>query len=279
MGSFTVNKKLYKDGRVIGIICTFDDGTVKCFRRDKLPKLFGNMYCKNAKLTSDLKILSSGKSIEALAISNDRTILYHGSKFGLVGAPRCDMSRPTCDFGVGFYTGNLAEQAKGLLRNAKNGVFYVLYCNLENLSVYEFKDANTWALYVGINRGYINISQIPKFKPIFEDITSHDVIVGAIADDKMQDIFPEFMDGTITDKVLTECLKSVKSGNQWVFKTTKACSQIKVITSGHMTDAQLQTIVQTQRTVSTDIAEKVSEIKKIHRRTGRFIDEIMEDYR
>lgn len=219
------------------------------------------------------------KCVEKVTIPSDRKILYHGSRSGIVGEPRCDMSRTTCDFGVGFYTGTSSHQAQGVLRSSKSGVFCTLYCDISDLSVYEFKDANTWALYVGINRGYINISQIPKFKPIFEDIASHDVIVGAIADDKMQDIFPEFMGGTITDKVLTECLKSVKSGNQWVFKTAKACSQIEIVTFNNVTDAQLQTIRQTQRNLMSDIDMKVSNIKKLYRRTGRFVDEIMEDYK
>ncbi|MDO5149453.1 MAG: DUF3990 domain-containing protein [Oscillospiraceae bacterium] len=219
------------------------------------------------------------KCVEKVTIPGDRKILYHGSRSGIVGEPRCDMSRPTCDFGVGFYTGTSSHQVQGVLRGSKSGVFCTLYCDISDLSVYEFTNANLWALYVGINRGYINISQIPKFKPIFEDISSHDVIVGAIADDKMQDIFPEFMNGLLTDKVLAECLKSVNLGIQWVFKTAKACSQIEIVTFNNVTYEQLQIIRQTQRNLMSDIDMKVSDIKKLYRRTGRFVDEIMEDYK
>lgn len=212
-------------------------------------------------------------------MGDNKKILYHGSKTGITGSPRHDKSRPICDFGVGFYTGTLAHQAQGILSSSPNGVFYILYCDTSDLSTYEFKDATTWALYVGVHRGYIDINQIPKFKPMFDSISRHDIIVGAIADDRMQEVFPEFMEGTITDKVLTECLKSVKLGDQWVFKTANACNQIRILAEQKLTNAQLLSVKQTQNKVMSDVREKVSRNKLLYRRSGKYVDEIMEEYR
>ena len=45
--------------------------------------------------------------------------LYHGSKSGIRGNIRPDLGRSMCDFGKGFYLGDLPDQPIGLIANDK----------------------------------------------------------------------------------------------------------------------------------------------------------------
>lgn len=101
--------------------------------------------------------------------NKNQVILYHGSHGGISGVINASSSRKLCDFGIGFYTGDKQEQAKSIIADDEEGVFYTLKADL---------------------------------------------------------------DGIITDKALSECLKSVKLGSQYVFKNDMACQRICIIKSG-----------------------------------------------
>ena len=69
-------------------------------------------------------------------------ILYHGSKSGIKGdiAPK---SRDACDFGQGFYMGDLPDQPKGLIAEFPDNRFYELDCDFAGLKIKTFEeDAN-----------------------------------------------------------------------------------------------------------------------------------------
>ncbi len=53
-------------------------------------------------------------------------ILYHGSKSGIKGEISPFDIRENCDFGRGFYTGELPTQPMGLIAGWKDHVFYEL---------------------------------------------------------------------------------------------------------------------------------------------------------
>lgn len=279
MSRFKVLYKLSQDGIITGMVCQIDNRGIKCIRKNNFSKVFTDYQCINAKLSADNKILSSGSEIQTLEINTSDRILYHGSKGGLVGHPRAGVAREFCDFGRGFYTGTDIEQARGIISQVNNGVVYTLYCKTSDLRVYHFKSSTEWALYVGVHRQFIQMEGYPKLRQLVKYIDEHDVVVGAIADDRMQSIFPSFMRGDISDRVLTECLKAIKLGDQWVFNNDKACRNILVIGNETISAQQSRIIKERQNATLNTITTKVEQVKKLYRRSGKFVDEILEEYR
>lgn len=167
-------------------------------------------------------------------------ILYHGSKSGINGRIE-PKSRKNCDFGQGFYLGDLEDQPKGLISGKKfnNSTFYKVELTLDNLRVYEFSDPLLWALYISYHRG-IMINIEPHLQVIFDKIDSYDVIVGLIADDSMVFVLQEFFANTLTDKALIEALSYVKLGKQYVLKTQRACDCVRILEETVLTDKEKQ---------------------------------------
>lgn len=275
--SFTVKSKVEKGGKILGIICHFNDNVIQLVHKEDFKRLFSEAQATNAKLSEDCKIISKGADIKTVDLSG-KQLLYHGSKGGISGKIR-PTSRYNCDFGSGFYTGTLLNQAQGILKNNNNGVSYKMYCDTVGLNIYKFSDPLTWALYVGVNRGFIILSDIPKFKATFNSINSSDIIVGEIADDRMSQVFPMFMNNIITDQALIACLKAIKLGNQWVFKTNKACDSIIITNANAITPSQLDIINKRHNEMMSGIDNKISNIRMKYRRTGKFLDEILEEYK
>ena len=67
-------------------------------------------------------------------------LLYHGSKSGIQGDIKPDYfrNRNTCDFGKGFYLGDLPDQPKGLIVGRPQGRFYEIEYDNSNLKVKDF---------------------------------------------------------------------------------------------------------------------------------------------
>ena len=156
-------------------------------------------------------------------------ILYHGSREGIKGDIR-PISHDLCDFGRGFYCGDLKEQAELLVKD--NGTMKLVYTvgfDPTGLKIYTFDDTRdliSWSLYIAVKRQKIDASKYTKLSNLVQDIDSNDVIIGLIADDEMFDAFNAFLANSITDLGLAYCLSKVQLGHQYVFKTDKACKQI-----------------------------------------------------
>lgn len=152
-------------------------------------------------------------------------ILYHGSKSGIKGdiAPK---SRDACDFGQGFYMGDLPDQPKGLIAEFPDNRFYELDCDFAGLKIKTFEeDANDqidWALFIAYNRGLLE----EKYRNLCEKYRAYnenyDVIIGIIADDKMTQALQRFFMGELCDAALIEAMQRVSLGKQYVAKTKEA---------------------------------------------------------
>lgn len=158
-------------------------------------------------------------------------ILYHGSKSGIKGdiAPN---SRDACDFGQGFYMGDLPDQPKGLIAEFPDNRFYELDCDFAGLKIKTFEeDANDqidWALFIAYNRGLLeekcrNLCE--KYRAYNEN---YDVIIGIIADDKMTQALQRFFMGELCDAALIEAMQKVSLGKQYVAKTKEACDKTHI---------------------------------------------------
>lgn len=235
-----------------------------------------NIECLNGVIVSSGHIRSKAEKLKIVQI-REKMILYHGSKSGIIGDISHYISREECDFGVGFYTGINSTQAKQLILNEADGKFYTLKVNLEGLNVYKFKDDILWALYVAYNRKKVtNIGD--KLQNLFNKIDKSDVIIGLIADDRMNVVFPMFFDNTLTDKALIECLKYVKHGQQVVFKTEKACKALKIKSEQSIKSFDLAELQADKKEKLKYMTNDLDAIRLKYIRDGRYFYEILEEF-
>lgn len=278
---FSVLYKLYNhDNKVVGAICR-KDGNLYIVRKSSFRALFENYSCQNATCTVDLKIVSKDKDEDILCLRIDDTykLLFHGSKSGIKDTIQTGYSRSVCDFGKGFYTVPKIEQAESLVAGFPNSRVYYLYCIFSNLNVYRFTDKVMWALYVGVNRGYINISDYAGLEKFVNNVNSHDVVVGDIADDRTASVFDAFINGSITDKCLISCLTTLKLGEQVVFKTQKACNSMVQIGDYALSTNKTNRLINEKQSLLQNIGVQVNNIKQQYHRDGKYIDEILKEGR
>lgn len=205
------------------------------------------------------------------------TKLYHGSHCGIEGNIVATASRDICDFGRGFYAGDNLTQAKMLIANAEAGIVYTLDVDFTNYKVYEFQSDIEWALYVGYHRGKLG-REYKKLTEFVERVDSYDVVTGLIADDRMAYVFEQFINGNVTDKVLTEALTHVKLGKQYVFKNDAVCSAIQITAQEGLRADEKDELTKTKRRMIGNLVEEINHIRLQYRRSGRFIDEILEEW-
>lgn len=268
-----------KQGRIIGCIAVDKDNN-----KYSIPKSdFLKYNFVNVKITQDLKIKSiSNKSTIQPKYTGDNgevITLYHGSHKGLEGAIRSNASRTTCDFGLGFYTGDRIEQAKTIIADDDTGVLYTLNIRLDNLRIYKFTNSIEWALYVGVHRGKINRSSYKKLDNFVRYIDSYDIVVGPIADDHMHETYTDFLDGVITDTVLVKCLSEIQLGSQYVFKNNMACKNIRIVRSETLSTDERKRLRHAWRVKIGTMDKSLDIIKSDYRRKGLFVDELLKHWR
>ena len=150
---------------------------------------------------------------------DDRLILYHGSKQGIVGDIQ-PKSRKDCDFGVGFYTGTDTIQPLTLVCGEPNPKFSVVDLKLEGLKVLEMELGLEWAMVVAYHRGYMDIIKgTEMYEKYAHFLDGYDMVIGYIANDRLYTELTRFFNGDITDVALMNCLVALDLGKQYVAKT------------------------------------------------------------
>lgn len=183
--------------------------------------------------------------------------LWHGSRTGLNGPIRPISSTNEHneyiphDFGVGFYAGNkLGSAVNWVFRQIKKATLTKIeISNVKSLTdsgcmIHIFKSdlesISDWALYFAYSRNFFRESLLVQDnndlvqKPVRElypltfeylaKLDECDIIIGPIADDRMQYVYEAFLDEWLGIRGLNEALKSAFLGTQVVFKTQKACN-------------------------------------------------------
>lgn len=147
-------------------------------------------------------------------------ILYHGSYLE-IAAPDLKHSRPNVDFGLGFYTTPLYEQAMKwcgrFKRRGKEGI----------LSRYDFDE------------GKDTLLKVLKFDSYSEawldfvlncrrgmDTTDYDIVMGGVANDKVFNTVELFFDGLIDKDEAIRRLRYEKTNLQICFRTERALKQL-----------------------------------------------------
>lgn len=208
--------------------------------------------------------------------SEDRIILYHGSRGGIVGeiAP---ISREKCDFGKGFYMGTDPLQPLTLICAAENPVMYTLELDVSDVNIVDCEEDMEWAMVIAYHR---RAMEAFKHTAIYEKYAAFaencDIITGHIADDKMYDVLQGFFRGEITDKALIKCLSVLELGRQYVAITPKACSSVKIIKKQEVQYFEQLCLQKISKMRRQEAVELTAKTKKDYRREGRFLDEILE---
>ena len=204
-------------------------------------------------------------------------ILYHGSRWGLEGdiAPS---SRAKTDFGKGFYLGTNDYQAKGIISNESDGVFYTVKLRLSEIPENKILvlSGQDWLYTILANRKKCKeFSQLSIAQDYLDLVNNYDVIVGPIADDRMNTCFKRFIENALTDEGLEACLKSVDYGKQYVLKTPFACSKVDMISAYEMTEEEKHSIQTHNYNLQLDGDKVVRNAVIAYRNQGLYLDQII----
>ena len=157
-------------------------------------------------------------------------ILYHGSTV-IVDVPRIIVSEAGRDFGTGFYTTDIKQQAtKWAVRLAK-----IRGRNKDNvipiLNVYEFDEKAFDELDVKIYEGY-TMEWLDMIVACRSDVScSHefDIVTGKIADDDVGETVQTVVDGLAPKEYALSRLTYMSANNQICFNTDNALEYLKFI--------------------------------------------------
>ena len=201
--------------------------------------------------------------------------LYHGSKAVIEGriAP---ISRSRCDFGKGFYMGTDAAQPLTLICNYPDACLYTLKADLSGLKVLEIGTNLDWALLVAYHRGRMESAKgTPLYQRISELSEGCDIIVGAIANDRMFVVLDRFFSGEITEQALIHSLSALQLGRQYTARTQKACDQIEIREEHRLSGMDREELKRRSEANRAEGIALADEICRRYRREGRYFDEIL----
>lgn len=203
--------------------------------------------------------------------------LYHGSKSGIDGEIR-PISRSQCDFGRGFYMGTEESQPLTLICNFEKPVLYTVEFNMDGLDVVDLPLDNDWAMFIAYCRGRLDVAKGTALYDRMRKLeTSHDVIVGAIANDRMFIVLDRFFNGEITDVALVHSLSALQLGKQYAAKTERACRQITIVDERPLDEAERNALKEQSDQQRAEGIAQAERICREYRREGRFFDELLED--
>lgn len=161
---------------------------------------------------------------ESLKDDSKQLVLFHGTvaDFETVLLSKSHNRR---DFGTGFYTTLLEDQAKQWayrlsLRESKNKyfVYQFLFNESESLNVKRFNNMDVeWLEFVKENRIKGGLQH------------SYDVVIGPVADDNTMETVQLYMSGILSSTEAVERLKYNKLNNQVSFHTEKALELLKLV--------------------------------------------------
>ncbi len=211
-------------------------------------------------------------------ITIDDIILYHGSREGIKGDIQ-PISRARCDFGKGFYMGESEKQAKGLIVDNRNAVLYTLKFRLSEIPENKILvlSGEDWVYAILASRKKCpEFSELKLAKSWLKKLNHYDVVIGDIADDRMNMAIERFAEYALTDAGLTACLQYVNYGKQYVAKTDFACSKIDIIDEHKLSRQEIIEIKQYSAERRIEGQNIVSLMTRKHQRDGLYLNEIVE---
>lgn len=233
--------------------------------------------CKeNSVPVYDITLNRIANATNSISLSNNRIILYHGSKSGIEGRIE-PKSRSQCDFGRGFYMGTDPSQALTLICDYDKSKFYIVSVDLSELNTIEVPADIEWAMLVAHHRGRMEkikgTALYEKYRDMSKDM---DIIIGCIANDRMFYVIDNFFIGNVTDAALVGSLSALQLGKQYVAVTQKGCDAVRIeaeVEISHLERLFMKEVAEANRAKGVSLA---NDICKNYRREGLFFDEILE---
>ena len=208
-------------------------------------------------------------------------ILYHGSRGGLDGEIK-PSSRVRCDFGKGFYMGEYEEQVKSLIVSDSSPVIYTLKLKLSEISekqILNLSDKEWIHAVLASRRKVEEYDKLQLAQQWRSKLSKYDVIIGPIADDRMNEAMNRFSDYTLTDEGLAACLQYVNYGNQYVAKTEYACSKIEILAERQLYENELDSIRKYTDEKRKEGRDIISAVTIQYRNKGMYLDQIIQSQR
>lgn len=228
-------------------------------------------FCKERSIDVTKLIVDT----KAYADTDNKLILYHGSKKGITGdvAP---ISREECDFGRGFYMGTSTLQPLTLICNEDKPKFYAVELDLTGLKVLTVDIDMDWAMLIAYHRKEMeSAKETAVYEKYAHMADGYDVIIGYIANDRMYTELFRFFNKTLTDVALIHCLSALDLGKQYVAISEKACRQIKILKEEPLSPLELALLNDMSAERRKEGVALAEEIEVKYRREGKFFDEIL----
>ncbi|MDR1383078.1 MAG: DUF3990 domain-containing protein [Planctomycetaceae bacterium] len=150
-------------------------------------------------------------------------ILFHGSNISF-DKVSLDFAKAKRDFGKGFYTTTIKEQATSWAENlckrykTQTAYLYTFEFSSTGLTIKMFESlSREWLDFIIANR-------------VNENTQHHfDVVIGAVANDRIMDTISFFLAGIYTVEEALKRLEYMKPNNQVSLHTEKTISNLKLI--------------------------------------------------
>lgn len=211
---------------------------------------------------------------EELAKERYKTVLFHGSKYGL-SEISISKARENCDFGKGFYLGETYHQALAFVYEKDNSSVYAFKYSLDHLKVKKFDCDLEWMLAICYYRGTLgNYATNPLVEKVVKEIEAADVVIAPIADNKMFYIMAQFTDGEINADVALHSLSASRLGLQYIFKTEKSLEKLIPIEKYYLSKPEREDCGKYLNERSYEIDTKLK-LAKREFRTGLYIEELL----
>ena len=203
-------------------------------------------------------------------------ILFHGAKTYIDGRISIEKSKSTNDFGRGFYCGESLEQSAMFVANYPESSLYILEFDKTDLSYTQLNVDRDWMLLIAYFRNKLNdYAKHPVILDLLSKLEGVDYIVAPIADNRMFEIIDSFIDGEITDVQCQHCLSATNLGNQYVFVTDKALSQLQILRHCYLASDEKSYYLSYKQEESRGGNDKVKVARKKYRGKGEYIEDIL----
>ena len=225
----------------------------------------------------DMTLKRIAEESEAIKLSADRVLLYHGSKSGIEGSIE-PKSRKQCDFGKGFYMGTDPGQALTLICDYEKSKLYIVSVSMDALTHIEVPADIDWAMLVAYHRGKMEKINGTPFYNKYRDMTANkDLIIGNIANDRMFFVIDNFFVGNVTDMALINSLSALQLGKQYVVISQKGCDAVRIEAEVELSYLERQFIKEIAEENRAKGISLANDICKNYRREGMYFDEILDE--
>ena len=235
-----------------------------------LEKVYNLAFSKNIQLNRLKEMLWAEK------IEESHKLLFHGAKGNIKGSINIYLGRKNNDFGQGFYTGESYVQATSFVSGYEGASVYYLDFDSSGLKCKRYNVDQEWMMTIAYYRGALDKYKNHEYvKHIIEQSRDCDYIIAPIADNRMFKIIDSFIEGELTDEQCKHCLAATNLGNQYVFVSDKAVSQLTIVERAYLAVNEKNYYKEIRSSDSKLGDDKVKLARIQYRGKGKYIDEIL----